>query len=171
MDGSVTTKRRGIGARFWATWSICYAAMLALIGIGWLINPTNEEATAGLSDPGLYQTLPPRLGFVVLPTIIPLMLGAFRLARIRDRGSAARVVIPALLSLLLVAATWFDSFMPDEVGCAQPGLERFGPLDPECTTAVATRMLALGELTLAWVAFALGAVAADHLQERRMARR
>ncbi|MGH2752055.1 MAG: hypothetical protein ACRDK3_14465 [Actinomycetota bacterium] len=167
MIDSATASRRGIGKRFWVTWSICYGVMLTLIGIAWLLDPTNEDATAGLADPSLNQTLPPRLGFVLLPTIIPLVLGAVRMTRIQDPGSAAHLVIPGLLSLMLVVATWFDSFLPDDVGCNQAGLERFGPLDPECTTALATRVLALGELTLAWIAFALVAVVTHRMRRRK----
>jgi hypothetical protein len=157
-----------IGARFWITWALCYLGMLALIGLGWLYNSTEPRATAGLAEEG--QSLPPRLGFVLIPALIPLLIGAFGMAKIRDRGSAARVVVPVLLSILLVSATWFDAFMPDVLGCGGFELERFGPLDPECTTAIETRWLALGEMTAAWILFALAAVLFDRVRRFRAAR-
>lgn len=143
--------------------------MLAVIGMGWLYNSTDAGATAGAAEEG--QSLPPRLGFVLLPSLIPLLLGAHRMAKIRDRGSAARVVVPVLVSILLVAATWFDAFMPDAIGCGGFELERFGPLDPECATAIETRALAIGEMTAAWVLFALAALATERFERRRIARR
>jgi hypothetical protein len=160
--------RGSIGRRFWIVWVLCYVGMLALIGAGWLYNPTSPDATAGLPEEG--QTLPPRIGFVLFIAILPLILAAFRLAKIRDAGAASRVAIPILLALLFVAAAWFDSFFPDAIGCAGFNLERFGPPDPECVTAVETRLLALGEMTLGWILFAVVATAADRFQRKRAAR-
>jgi hypothetical protein len=155
--------------KFWITWTICYVVMLGIVGIGWAAYPTDAKATAGLAEAG--QTLPPRLGLVAIITVIPLALGAFRLAKLPDRGSPARVVVPALLAVVFVAAGWLDVFLPDQIGCGSFDIERFGPLDPGCTTAVATRLLAVGEMTVMWVAFALVALGAERLQRRRAARR
>jgi len=142
--------------------------MLAIIGVGWLANPTSEGATAGLAEPG--QSVPPRIGFVLFIAIVPLILAAFRLAKIRDRGAPSRVVIPVLLALLFAAAGWFDSFFPDAMGCAGFNLERFGDPDPECVTAAETRLLALAEMTLGWLLFAVAVIVAHRLQRRREAR-
>jgi len=158
-----------IGRRFWIVWILCYVGMLALIGGGWLYNPTSADATAGLPAEG--QSLPPRIGFVLFIVIVPLVLASFRLAKIHDAGAPSRVVIPILLALLFVAATWFYSFYPDEIGCGGFNLERFGAPDPECVTAVETRLLALAEMTLGWILFAAVAVAADRFQRRRATRR
>jgi len=158
-----------VDRKFWITWAICYLAMLAIIGIAWAAYPTDARATAGLAEAG--QTLPPRLGLVAIVTIIPLALGAFRLAKIPDRGSPARVVVPALLAVVVVVAGWLDAFLPDQIGCGSFDIERFGPLDPGCTTAIATRVLAVAEMTVVWVAFALIAIGAERLQRRRAARR
>jgi hypothetical protein len=152
--------------KFWITWAICYVVMLGIIGIAWAVYPTDSRATAGLAQAG--QTLPPRLGLVVIVTIIPLALGAFRLAKIPDRGSPARVVVPALLAVMVTVAGWLDAFLPDQIGCGSFNIERFGPLDPGCTTAVATRALAVGEMTVMWVLFALIALGAERLQRRRV---
>jgi len=151
--------------KFWITWATCYVVMLGIIGIAWTFYPTDARASAGLAEAG--QSLPPRLGLVAIVTMIPLALGAFRLAKIPDRGSPARVVIPALLAVMVVAAGWLDAFLPDEIGCGSFNIERFGPLDPGCTTAVATRVLAVGEMTVVWIAFALIALGAERLQRRR----
>jgi uncharacterized membrane protein YhaH (DUF805 family) len=158
-----------IGRRFWIVWVLCYVGMLVVMGIGWLINPTTADAAAGLPDEG--QSLPPRIGFVLFIAAVPLVLAALRLAKIRDVGAPSRVVVPILLALLFVAATWFDSFFPDELGCGGFNLDRFGPPDPQCVTAVETRVLALGEMTLGWLLFAATSVAAELFQRRRDARR
>jgi hypothetical protein len=157
-----------IGRRFWIVWGLCYVGMLAIIGGGWLYNPTSADATAGLSDEG--QTLPPRIGFVLFIAIVPLVLASLRLAKIKDTGAPSRIAIPVLLALLFVAATWFDSFFPDELGCGGFNLERFGAPDPECVTAVDTRLLALAEMTIGWILFAGFATAADLMQRKRDAR-
>lgn len=169
MDHGLRPLEPGMGRRFWTAWAICFVVMLAVLGAGWLTNPTDERASAGTADVG--QSLPPRIGFVMLIVTAPLVLAAFRLAKIPDRGSASRVVVPGLLAFALVCVTWLDAFVPDAVGCSGFNIERFGPLDPECTTAISTRTLALAEMTLAWVLFALVAVAADRLQRRRVAKR
>jgi uncharacterized membrane protein YhaH (DUF805 family) len=158
-----------IGRRFWIVWVLCYLGMLAVIGAGWLYNPTSTDATAGLAAEG--QSLPPRIGFVLFIAIVPLTLASLRLAKIHDTGAPSRVAIPVLLAILVVAATWFDSFFPDAMGCGGFNLERFGPPDPECVTAVETRLLALGEMTLGWILFAAIAPAADLWQRKRDARR
>ena len=158
-----------IGRRFWIVWVLCYVGMVVVIGGGWLYNPTSADATAGLPAEG--QSLPPRIGFVLLIAIVPLILASFRLAKIHDAGAPSRVVIPILLALLFVAATWFYSFFPDEMGCGGFNLERFGAPDPECVTAVETRLFALAEMTLGWILFAAVAVAADRFQRRRAERR
>jgi hypothetical protein len=158
-----------IGRRFWIVWILCYVGMLALIGGGWLYNPTSADAIAGLPAEG--QSLPPRIGFVLFIVIVPLVLASFRLAKIHDAGAPSRVVIPILLALLFVVATWFDSFYPDATGCAGFNLERFGPPDPKCVTAVETRLLALAEMTLGWILFAAVAVVADRFQRKRAERR
>jgi hypothetical protein len=158
-----------VDRKFWVTWAICYLVMLAIIGIAWALYPTDARASAGLAEAG--QTLPPRLGLVAIVTIVPLALGAFRLAKIHDRGSPARVVVPVLLAVMVVVAGWLDAFLPDQIGCGSFNIERFGPLDPGCTTAIATRLLAVGEMTVMWVAFALIAIAAERLQRRSAARR
>jgi len=167
MNDPRTTKS-DIGRRFWIAWALCYVGMLAIIGVGWLANPTSANATAGLAEIG--QSLPPRIGFVMFIAIVPLILAAFRLAKIRDRGAPSRVVIPVLLALLFAGAGWFDSFFPDAMGCAGFNLERFGPPDPECVTAVETRLLAIGEMTLGWLLFAVAVIAAHRLQRKREAR-
>ena len=155
--------------KFWITWTICYVVMVGIIGIAWAAYPTDANANAGLAEAG--QTLPPRLGLVAIVTVIPLALGAFRLAKIGDRGSPARVVVPALLAVVVVIAGWLDAFLPDQIGCGSFDIERFGPLDPGCTTAVATRLLAVGEMTVMWIAFAVIALGAERLQRRRASRR
>jgi len=158
-----------IGRRFWIVWILCYVGMLAGIGGGWLYNPTSADATAGMAAEG--QSLPPRIGFVLFIVIVPLILASFRLAKIHDGGAPSRVAIPVLLAILFVAATWFDSFFPDAIGCGGFNLERFGAPDPECVTAVETRLLALGEMTIGWILFAAVAMAADLMQRKRDARR
>jgi hypothetical protein len=168
MSDSRTAKST-IGRRFWIVWVLCYLGMLAIIGAGWLYNPTSADATAGLAAEG--QSLPPRIGFVLFIAIVPLTLASLRLAKIRDAGAPSRVAIPILLAILFVAATWFASFFPDAMGCGGFNLERFGPPDPECVTAVETRLLALGEMTLGWILFAAIANAADLMQRKRDARR
>jgi uncharacterized membrane protein YidH (DUF202 family) len=168
MTDSRGTKRT-IGRRFWIVWVLCYVGMLAIIGAGWLYNPTSANAAAGLPEEG--QTLPPRIGFVLFIAIIPLVLASLRLAKIKDSGAPSRVAIPILVALLLVVATWFDSFFPDAIGCGGFDLERFGPPDPECVTAVDTRLLALAEMTIGWILFAALATAADVMQRKRDARR
>jgi hypothetical protein len=169
MNDANRQSPRSIGSRFWITWALCYLGMLAIIGLGWLYNETDARATAGLAEEG--QSLPPRLGFVLVPALLPLLLGAFQMAKIRDRSAAARIVVPVLLSILLVAATWFDAFMPDVLGCGGFELERFGPLDPECTTAIETRWFALAEMTAAWILFALAAVVFDRVRGRAASKR
>jgi hypothetical protein len=156
-----------VGRTFWIGYVAGYVLLAVMFGILWLVNPTDDAATAGLSETG---GLPPRIGIVLGIMLIPCFLAALRLSKIADRRAASRAVLPILLAVALIFVTYLLGFTPDEVGCFQFNIERFGPLDPDCRTAASVRLGAFVEATLLWILFGALAVGISKLRQRRRRR-
>lgn len=136
--------------KFWIAWALCLVVLVGLFLIAWVRIPNRPDATAGL--------LPGRIGLIALPTVIPLVYAAYRVARLRDPEGPASYFIPIGVAVAVGAVGLFAGFIPDAVGCFGFNIERFGPLPPECMTADEARTASLIELVAMWVAFAFFAV-------------
>ncbi|MGH2735841.1 MAG: hypothetical protein ACRDKZ_09695 [Actinomycetota bacterium] len=157
-----------MGRRFLIGYITGYVLFLGAFIATLVVQDPPVTGTAGEAQTG---GLPPRIGWVVFVMIVPALLGAGRLSKLRDRGSPAHVVIPILLALALFVITFIAGFMPDEVGCGLFDIERFGDPNPRCFTSTSVRMGAAVEATITWVLFGLATVAFRTVRRRRELKR
>jgi hypothetical protein len=157
-----------MGRRWIVGYVVGYVLFLAGFIATLVVQKPPVTGTAGEAPTG---ALPPRLGWVVFIMLVPALLAAGRLSKIRDRGSPAHVVIPILLAGALYVVTFIAAFMPDEVGCGMFDIERFGDPNPRCFTATSVRTGALIEATLTWLIFGLAVVGFRALRQRREVKR
>jgi len=148
-----------VGKRFWISWAVTIVAVVGFYAIWWTTHPSGPGANAGLQ--------PRRIGFIAVPLAIPIVIAAVQIEKLRDRGRMSFILVPVFIGAAILAAGLFAGFFPDSLGC--PGVERFGPLPPDCTTPGKVRRWALTEVVAVWTVFGLIALALELRNRRRAA--